>query len=1115
MSLTDNKKEGNKENKNEEKKMTSENRIKPEKTPEKFEYSKKIGNYILSNQIGIGTFSKVSKAIHIITNQSVAVKILEKEKIEDNIDIERIKREMEILNKIIHPNICQLYETYSTLHNFYLMMEYVEGGDLFDYITSKTFLSEKQSCYFYRQLISVIEYLNEMGISHRDIKPENILLDKEHKNIKLIDFGLSNYCTDAELLKSACGSPCYASPEMLSGKPYQGITIDLWSSGIVLYSMLVGTLPFNDQELAELYKQIKLGKFYLPSTLSLEAIDLLKRILQVDPKKRISLKEIKEHAWFKFDNNPMYKGIFLSKHEKIYVNKEAISYVIDHYYIQNKEISNEELNKMIEEYRCNKYTATYYLTKKYILKIDDKDKIFKKLEKNEVKRKLSPKPVKKKNFKTRNSDENEIFITTNKGSFSKNYNSNNNNKILAKTGKKINIYKAKFNFKTQENSANGSKEKNKHLYTKTVSNEDSKNKNNKIFTVIKESICNKQVNSPGHLKELKSLNNLPFKQKPQNSNNKIIVENFSNTDNKTEFKKKALYLTEFNIINECPVGYIIIKNPKMENQSYNHSNNIVNKTENNEIQIRGNYSNRHLKNKLNFNSHFNSRNNSPTISNNNCLSRNICKNIYINHKSNNKNNGNIQRNAKPKQFQCNNTNNSKCQNCAKNKNSLASSTSSKTVKTKEKKIEITINHTEPNIASNNINQSLPSTNKKIKKMNFYMINNFIDNKNNNCYYKNGIFNDNNSVENVNTPDNQKYCFTRREKDKDNENNNIKFSDNLNTIKIPNIITDVIPRKKYFNYKEIRDKKYNVLNINIPFSNTSRHQNSNYLIQKEANSSKSKVENSTGIIMPYSKIKVNLKNENQVLNTTKSSNFGLTNNSPKITSLYQTYYNPESNWNIKQKKRYLCNTCNNSASNISNSNQMQYTYNNNNIKNNNKNNYRNILTSNNSVYNIHSKKPNILNLLEEINILTSENNQNIDNNNNHSIEKSSYKSKNEIKMVFNECKEKKDNQNSAETTTKKVNTNDVYNRKKVLNNHSTTNKMKKNNINLFKENKEYNNNDQGEISDIKCLFKKKRSKILSYTSYFNKGCVGNTSKEYKGVKYYSKGANSLQIDNNNY
>jgi 5'-AMP-activated protein kinase catalytic alpha subunit len=384
----ENEKDNNKENEikekeKKEKKDKKEGNEEKEKDEDEKEYSKKIGDYILFEQIGQGTFSKVTRAFHIITEQIVAVKILDKQKIEDEIDIERIIREIEILRSISHPNISQMYETYSTVHNFYLMMEYVEGGDLFDFISDNCFLPENKACFFFRQLISVMEYLSELGISHRDIKPENILLDKNHENIKVIDFGLSNYCMEHELLHSSCGSPCYASPEMLSGNPYSGISTDLWSAGIVLYSMLVGALPFDDQELHKLYEQIKLGKFYIPSTLSLEAIDLLKRILQVAPNKRIKMKELKEHKWFNNEENPMYKGVNIF-YEHLPGDTKVVQYVIKKYFSNDQDISLYSYIKMIHIHACNKYTATYYIVKKYILKVEDKHAI-RKTKQNKIK----------------------------------------------------------------------------------------------------------------------------------------------------------------------------------------------------------------------------------------------------------------------------------------------------------------------------------------------------------------------------------------------------------------------------------------------------------------------------------------------------------------------------------------------------------------------------------------------------------------------------------------------------------------------------------------------------------------------------------------------------------
>ena len=341
----------------------------------------KIGNYIISEKIGMGTFSKVCQGIHILTKQKVAIKILCKKKIEDETDLERILREIDILKTLYHPNISHLFESISTSNNFYLFMEYIDGGDLNDYILSKKFLPEKIACNFFRQLISVIEYLSEMKIAHRDIKTENILLDSLHKNIKVIDFGLSNYCNQQELLKSTCGSPCYASPEMLLNKPYKGICTDIWSSGIVLYSMLVGNLPFDDDEINFLYEHIKNGNFFLPSYLSLEAIDLLKKILQIDPEKRITLNEIKKHPWFNMSNAPMYKGININK-ELFSYDLNTVDYVINNYFLNDENINKNNLIHMVQIHACNKYTATYHIVKKYILKIDD-DKILNKNKSNE------------------------------------------------------------------------------------------------------------------------------------------------------------------------------------------------------------------------------------------------------------------------------------------------------------------------------------------------------------------------------------------------------------------------------------------------------------------------------------------------------------------------------------------------------------------------------------------------------------------------------------------------------------------------------------------------------------------------------------------------------------
>ena len=192
---------------------------------------KKVGNYVLLDTIGKGTFSKVSLGTHLLTNQTVAIKIMQKDKIKDKVDMERINREIYILKLTSHPNISQMYEIVSTKNNFYLVMEYINGGDLFDYIYNENKLSEEKACSLFRQIISCVEYLSRLGICHRDIKPENILLNKNKTKVKLIDFGSSSYF--GSCIFSYIQSRYYRAPEVILGLPYNS-AIDMWSVGCVL-----------------------------------------------------------------------------------------------------------------------------------------------------------------------------------------------------------------------------------------------------------------------------------------------------------------------------------------------------------------------------------------------------------------------------------------------------------------------------------------------------------------------------------------------------------------------------------------------------------------------------------------------------------------------------------------------------------------------------------------------------------------------------------------------------------------------------------------------------------------------------------------------------------------
>ena len=259
----------------------------------------KIGNYLIKKTLGQGTFGKVKLGVYLPTEEKVAIKILEKDRIIEKDDEIRVKREFDMLALFNHPNVILVAEIFESTDSFYSVMEYCEGGELFNYIVKNRRLSDEESAFFFYQLINGLEYIHSLGIVHRDLKPENLLLTNEHL-LKIIDFGLSNYFEkdQKELLSTPCGSPCYASPEMVGGKKYNGFKIDIWSSGIILYAMLCGYLPFEDKDNDILFEKILECKFYFPKYISKNAKDLMEKILVTDPDKRISIAEIKNHPFY-------------------------------------------------------------------------------------------------------------------------------------------------------------------------------------------------------------------------------------------------------------------------------------------------------------------------------------------------------------------------------------------------------------------------------------------------------------------------------------------------------------------------------------------------------------------------------------------------------------------------------------------------------------------------------------------------------------------------------------------------------------------------------------------------------------------------------------------------
>ena len=226
---------------------------------------------------------------------------------------------------------------------------------LFDYIVSNNRIRENEASRFFQQIIDGIEYIHRLNIVHRDLKPENLLLD-EKINIKIVDFGLSNLYKENQLLKTACGSPCYAAPEMIAGKKYKPLNVDIWSSGVIMFALICGYLPFDDNDTQALYRKILRGEYTLPAFVSKAASDLLKRVLCTDPETRYTLKQIKEHPWFNFYKGYVNipKGLIVGFH-MIPIDQVVMQGVV------SLGFDKDTVEQSITSNRHNKVTTIYYL----------------------------------------------------------------------------------------------------------------------------------------------------------------------------------------------------------------------------------------------------------------------------------------------------------------------------------------------------------------------------------------------------------------------------------------------------------------------------------------------------------------------------------------------------------------------------------------------------------------------------------------------------------------------------------------------------------------------------------------------------------------------------------
>ncbi|KAI5620783.1 serine/threonine-protein kinase SIK2 [Silurus asotus] len=255
----------------------------------------RVGFYDIERTLGKGNFAVVKLARHRITKSEVAIKIIDKTQL-DSVNLEKIYREVKIMKMLDHPHIIKLYQVMETKNMLYLVTEYAKNGEIFDYLAKHGRLSEPEARRKFWQILSAVEYCHNGNVVHRDLKAENLLLDG-HMNIKIADFGFANFFQPGKPLATWCGSPPYAAPEVFEGQQYEGPQLDIWSLGVVLYVLVCGALPFDGPSLPVLRQRVLEGRFRIPYFMTEDCEHLIRRMLVLDPSKRLSVAQIKEHKW--------------------------------------------------------------------------------------------------------------------------------------------------------------------------------------------------------------------------------------------------------------------------------------------------------------------------------------------------------------------------------------------------------------------------------------------------------------------------------------------------------------------------------------------------------------------------------------------------------------------------------------------------------------------------------------------------------------------------------------------------------------------------------------------------------------------------------------------------
>ncbi|XP_076407553.1 MAP/microtubule affinity-regulating kinase 3 isoform X6 [Peromyscus maniculatus bairdii] len=347
-----------------------------------------IGNYRLLKTIGKGNFAKVKLARHILTGREwlvrgmkmllycsilsailmqayqVAIKIIDKTQLNPT-SLQKLFREVRIMKILNHPNIVKLFEVIETEKTLYLIMEYASGGEVFDYLVAHGRMKEKEARAKFRQIVSAVQYCHQKRIVHRDLKAENLLLDAD-MNIKIADFGFSNEFTVGSKLDTFCGSPPYAAPELFQGKKYDGPEVDVWSLGVILYTLVSGSLPFDGQNLKELRERVLRGKYRIPFYMSTDCENLLKRFLVLNPVKRGTLEQIMKDRWINSGHEEDELKPFVEPELDI-SDQKRIDIMVGMGYSQ------EEIQESLSKMKYDEITATYLLLGRKSSELDASD----------------------------------------------------------------------------------------------------------------------------------------------------------------------------------------------------------------------------------------------------------------------------------------------------------------------------------------------------------------------------------------------------------------------------------------------------------------------------------------------------------------------------------------------------------------------------------------------------------------------------------------------------------------------------------------------------------------------------------------------------------------------